>query len=444
MHRPVQRALVLGAGISGRGAARLLTAQGAAVTLADRLTPQALGLQDATLQQMVAQPWLGRDDWPPGEFDVAVVSPGIRVDSVWVEQARDRVPEVVSELEWGARHLQGKIMAVTGSNGKSTAVKWLAAALQAAGYRAVIAGNYGRSVCEAALHEPAADWWVLEVSSFQLETVHTFRPDAACLTNLFPNHLDRHPSFEVYAALKARLFGVMDHSAPALVPLEWLATMQLGGGAPAWQTFGTEPACNFRYKDQRVYYGADGCVDLREAAPALASPVAAGAVGLLCGVGVGPDAIGEAARCFEPLPHRLQPVGMIYGVQYINDSKATNLAALRYALERMDHPVHLIAGGLAKEEGLEKVKEVLEDRVKCVYCIGDVAKQMYSVWSPFVPCRLSGTLVMALEQASADAQRGEVVLCSPGCASFDQFRSYVERGERFTEWVRARAGRSTS
>ncbi len=442
--RTVKTALVLGAGISGCGAARLLAAEGAQVTLADQRSAAALDWNPADWRDQPVEVRFGQELWPAGDYDVVVVSPGIPEDAEWVRTAREQVPEVVSELEWGARRIKGRIMAVTGSNGKSTAVKWLAEALNGNGTRAVIAGNYGRSVCEAVLQEPAADWWVLEVSSFQLETVQTLRPDAACLTNLFPNHLDRHSSFEAYAALKARLFARMSAGMAAWVPPEWLATMQAGGGTPDWHTFGETTDCRCRYADSCVYI-EDRCVaDLQACGPALRTPVAAAVVGMGDWAIHDAAAAVEAARHFEPLPHRLEPVGTIDGVTYINDSKATNLAALRFALERIDRPVRLIAGGRAKEGGFKKLKEVLEDRVKCVYCIGNVAKQMYSAWSPTVACRHSGTLPVALEEATADACSGEVILLSPGCASFDQFRNYVERGERFAQWVRERTGNSRS
>jgi UDP-N-acetylmuramoylalanine--D-glutamate ligase len=438
--------LILGAGLSGLGAAELLSKQGSCITVLDQRPVEAW--PDRSRFAALGCAMLGGETvWPYYPADLVVVSPGVPIDCVWIQRARAAHWPVVSELQLGAQHSRARIMAVTGSNGKSTVVKWVTESLQAAGLRAEAGGNYGVSACALACSKPDLDWLVLEVSSFQLETADGFRPEVALLTNIHPNHLDRHGSMAVYTECKARLFARQAERDRALVPVGWREAMQqLSGGGGTWQTFGVEPEADYRAEAGRVFGGAGELADLRETlfgAPGMATTAAA-VVALLDAAGVDARAAEQAAQAFQPLPHRMQAVAEVDGVRYVDDSKATNLAALAHALAAMPGPVRLLAGGLAKENNFEEIKSVLAQRVKTVYLFGQAAGMMSAAWSQTVPCEGCQTLETAVARARADAAPGEVILLSPGCASFDQFQNYQQRGERFQEYVQRQTRGATS
>jgi len=410
------------------------------------------------------------------DFDVCIVSPGFALSHPWICAVREAGIPLLSELELGWSRHRGKTVAVTGSNGKSTAVKWICEMLQLADLKVAIGGNYGIPACETVLENPDLDWLVLEVSSFQLETVQDFRAEVAVLLNVLPNHLNRHGTMEIYRRTKARIFssslelvanpkaGVVRASIPmehanaaarlseegalpqtgstrythpgfanvsrgdvCLAPANLLPQLKadLGGAKRNWITFGT-PNADYSFES--------GVVDL--SGTLFESPVLGGctgsavaAVAHACGVPY--SVASEAARRFEPLPHRLQRVGEMGGVAYINDSKATNLAAVAVALQACGPNVHLIAGGLAKESDYTFIKEILAERVRSIYVIGQVSRAMYLAWNGVCPCVECGTLEIAFNTARNAVKPGETVLLSPGCASFDQFVSFEERGERF-------------
>jgi UDP-N-acetylmuramoylalanine--D-glutamate ligase len=367
-----------------------------------------------------------------------VVSPGVPDSGAWLGEARRRGLRTCSELELGWSRLKCRCVAIPGSNGKSTAVKWFAESLRQAGLRAAPAGNYGFAASEVARARRDLDWAVLEVSSFQLETVERFRAEVGILLNVLPNHLDRHGDVAAYRRLKARLFA-------ATTPGDWCvapeadadAMKRLSGGRGQWITFGASGAACYRYEGGRVYRGDEEAADFsgtyfaNEVYGLAAAAVTAG----LRACGVDSEAAVRAARAFSPLPHRMQFVREIGGVRYVNDSKATNLAAMSAALRMIPGGARLIAGGLVKEKDFGAVKEVLVRKVTGVYLIGKAEEEMASAWAPAAPCFRCGKLETAVRRASADAQPGETVLLSPGCASFDQFRNFEERGQRFIEIV---------
>ncbi len=440
-------ALILGAGLSGLGAARLLTAEGTAVTVADARPEKELAVAAQVLQDLGARTHFGQSHLPWEAFELGVVSPGFAWSSDWVQAAYAICARIVPELELGWSRAPCRVMAVTGSNGKSTAVKWCTETLIRAGLQATPAGNYGVSVCDAVLDHTELDWLVLEVSSFQLETVQEFRADIGLLTNIHPNHLDRHQSLSAYTDLKARLFARTRAEDVCLVPHALLDEIRArSGGAGRWMSFGSVADARYRFQEGQVLRDGTPIADLRGThfgTDAMADTASA-TVGGLDAVGVDPRHAVATARSFESLPYRVQEVAVLNGVRYINDSKSTNLAAIEFALGAVTGPVRLIAGGLAKETDFERLKEVLEDRVESVYLIGNSAEQMFSVWSRAVSCVVCNTLDEAIRQSGNDAQEGEAILFSPGCASFDQFRNYEERGEYFTRRVQDLTGKGTS
>jgi UDP-N-acetylmuramoylalanine--D-glutamate ligase len=419
VHR-YKTALILGTGRSGRAAEALLRSEGVtSFSISQECTP------DYRYDQLHFDP------------DVAVVSPGFALTHPWITDLNERGIPLLSELDlgWSRRHCP--VIAVTGSNGKSTLVKLLAEMLALDGKRAVPCGNYGLPVSAAVLLPQVPDWLVIEVSSFQLETIREFRPDIGVLLNVLPNHLDRHGTMEAYARIKYRLFEKMQSTDRVIVPCE--QTPIPGNNGPGFRrTFGLKEQADFRFANGFAagadLRGTGFDNELRGAAAA-----AAAAVCEACGTPL--SALEKAARDFKPLPHRMQTVAQIGGVTYIDDSKATNQAALSAALRICSGPVHLIAGGRSKETDFGFMKDLLARRGVRLYLIGEASSAMVAAWSDTVECICCETLDRAVEAAGKRAVPGETVLLSPACTSFDQFDSFGERGERFAAAVQRQHGK---
>ena len=404
------RALVLGYGRSGKAAEALLREQGVeSVVLAD---DERDGLGDA------------RDTIGEGRFDFAVVSPGIALTHPWVVEAKRRGIPLKSELQLGCEELKRrgwKLLAVTGSKGKSSVVKVVADAINLSGRSAVACGNYGLPVCEVinsniqTFENPSiSPWAVVEVSSFMMETTE-LPPDtfeAAAILNLQEDHLDRHGSVEVYYGLKRKLLTM---AAKNFVNEGMSSERQnIGASEHLWKG---------SYFDNEILSGN-----------------AAIAVELMRVAGLDDAAIAKAFREFEPLPHRMNLVAEVDGVRYIDDSKATSLAALvagiKMAMPIAKNGVRLIAGGLPKGDDPKSALTTLTERVKKVYIIGQSAEMFFAAWHDAVDCEICGTMDKAVTSAMRDAEKGETVLLSPGTASFDQFQSFGERGEVFAGLVK--------
>lgn len=433
-------AIVLGAGASGLAAARLLVRGAWRVVVCDVRPPRepvaeelaALGVRCAVSGERLPG---------DGPADLVVVSPGIPAGHAWIKAARADGIEVISELELGFRHVDRPVLAVTGSNGKSTVVKLCADAMAATGRRVAAGANYGAPLSALAIEATAVDWFVLEVSSFQLEWVDTFRPRVGVLLNLLPNHLDRHGDMDTYAVAKLRLFRRMDAGDMAVVPLDWAArSRRATAGACAWRTFGSDGVdADFAYAAGRLRArrtGQDCPVDASFFDNPILGPHAAAAWAALDAVGLTAADMEQALATATPLPHRMRRVAEQDGVLYINDSKATNLASLCAAVQMCDSPVRLIAGGRLKEKNLEWPKELLANRVARVYVIGEASATVSAAWDDAVPCIECKTLASAVRAAQQDAAPGDVVLLSPGCASFDQFSGFADRGEQYEKLVK--------
>ena len=428
--------LVLGLGVSGRAAAKMLAREGGRVVALDEGDAEKLRAECEALRAEKIDVRCGAKILPDEQFDFAVLSPGISAGHRWVLELKNRGVSVVPEFELGWSRLKGRAIAVTGTNGKSTVVKWLAESLREAGFSAEPCGNFGLPVCEVAMRLPQPDWAVIEASSFQLETLKNFRADAAVLLNLMPNHLDRHPDFGAYASAKARLFLNAGPRDFCIVPAGERKRMEsfLPGGR-TWKTFGTGGCFEF----QSSLISKDGCeiADLRgtyfdnEVLGVNASAV----IAVLDSLGVGAACAMRAARKFVPLPHRMEPVAEIRGVRFINDSKATTLSAVIAALKMCGGNVRLIAGGLLKERPEKDVKEMLARRGVGVYLVGLASEDLFQAWADAIPCYRCETLDRAVKTAFSEAQAGDVILLSPGCASFDQFTGFQQRGEVFRSVV---------
>jgi UDP-N-acetylmuramoylalanine--D-glutamate ligase len=410
------RALVVGLARSGEAAALALARRGVAVRGADRRAD----LDAGRLREAGVEVVLGAED--PALLDgvdLLVKSPGVPTEAPLVAAARQRGLPVWSEIELGARLLRNPILGVTGTNGKTTTTELLGAIFRAAGRPVETAGNVGRPLTgRDGILDPEG-WIVCELSSFQLEDIHNFRPRVGVLLNLEPDHLDRHGTFEAYRAAKLRVFENQRNDDVAVVP----------------RGFPPVPG-----RGRRVEFSAD---DPLPAEPRLRGrhnrENAAAATAAARAAEIGDEAIGKALSAFPGVAHRLELVREVRGVVFVNDSKATNVAAARPALAAYaGEPVHLILGGSLKAESFEGLAHAIGPNVKRAYLIGEATDAIAAVLERVgTTYERSGDLETAVRSAAAAAEPGDVLLLSPACASFDQFRDFEERGERFRALVEA-------
>ncbi|MDD4871489.1 MAG: UDP-N-acetylmuramoyl-L-alanine--D-glutamate ligase [Kiritimatiellae bacterium] len=439
-----KKALVMGMGASGMAAAKLLLSEKTEVTIIDAIDNVNLRRNAALLRRKGARVVLGSDSVPDEKFDVCIVSPGISSCSKWISTVESRGIEVLSELELGASRCKCPMLAVTGSKGKSTMVKFCTDALSLAKQHVAIAGNYGPPLCGVVTGKKSKElnWVIVEVSSFQLEKVKTFKPHVGVLLNIQPDHLDRHGTMQSYATIKSSLFRRMGRRDFGIVFEQDLSAIRKLSRTPnRWISFGLSGRSDYRYADGMVSYTEQGAgkkiLDFRGTifANEVLGLTAAATVAAVKACGVKPEMVQQAAQKFRSLPHRMQTVAEIRGVKFINDSKATNLTALAAAVKMCDRPIKLIAGGLLKEKQLNFVKKILVKQVDAVYLIGKAARKMQEAWGDAVRCLTCGTLQRAVKFAWNEANKGDVVLLSPGCASFDQFEDFEDRGTQFIKIV---------
>ncbi len=433
----MKKALVAGTGVSGMAAVRLLAREGYKITVVDGSevsTPAARLFSDMALEVYAHADSASLP--VSADFDLAVISPAFALTHPWVKQLREAGVETISELELGSRFWKNRILAVTGSKGKSSIVKFCADALNASGISARCAGNYGLPLTELLLDAPQTQVAVVEVSSFQMELTESFSPEVAILLNVQADHLDRHGTLDEYRRLKIKMFSKMKTGGLAIVPASEMSGAQLCGGA----------ACTSFGSDGEPWHYGKGCIFGPDVTIAIEgswfdNPIfgvsAAAAAAALSYMGLSTSQIARAARDFQPLPHRMQLIlRSRNGVDFVDDSKATSLSATAAALAMTPGSVRLIAGGILKEKKIDFLKEMLAKKVKKVYLIGSCAVEMEQAWSGCVPCEICYTIDRAVRAANAQAGKGDTVLLSPGTASFDQFTGYRERGDRFAACVR--------
>jgi UDP-N-acetylmuramoylalanine--D-glutamate ligase len=397
-------ALVLGLARSGQAAALALARRGDRVVGVDRST----ALDTGRLEGAGVEVRLGSEDASLLEgMDVLIKSPGVPAEAPLVTAARERGIPVWSEVELGARLLPNPILGVTGTNGKTTTSELLGAMLEAP-----VAGNVGRALTELDGEVAADEWVVCELSSFQLEDIEQFRPRIAVLLNLEPDHLDRHGTFEAYRDAKLRVFENQRAEDTAIVPRGFPAV----GEARRVEFSGADPL-----PAEPLMPGAH---NRENAAAATAAARVAGA---------SDEQIGKALRDFRGVPHRLEEVAEIHGVRFVNDSKATNAAAARRAIAAYEAPLHVILGGLGKNESYEELGADLRAKGARAYLIGAAAGELAAALD--VPFERSGDLASAVSAAAAAAKPGDVVLLSPACASYDQFEDFEARGDEFRRLV---------
>ena len=401
-----RRVLVLGLGVTGEAAALALAARGADVVVSDRSADADPGRLAGTGVEMR----LGTEDESVlSGVELVVKSPGVPARSPVVAAAAARDIPVWSEIELGWRLLPGNpLIGVTGTKGKTTTVRLLGAMLGAAGRDVELAGNEHRPLSEVALVVAPGASVVCELSSFALEDVHTLACDIALLLNLEPDHLDRHGTFEAYRDAKLRIF---ERARVKIVP----RGLGLDG----------------------IEFAADDPLPAEPLIPGVHNREnAAAATAAARSVGVGGDAIAEALRTFAGVPHRLELVRELRGVRYVNDSKATNTAAARRGIAAYREPLHVILGGSLKGEDFGPLAEALPSNVRSVHLIGEASDQLASSLDVVGRSYFrDGELAHAVDRAAREAKPGDVVLLSPGCASYDQFRNFAERGNTFRRLV---------
>lgn len=438
---------VVGLGKSGVAASHLLLSHGAKVSVSEEKKDRSLDQTAKSLVRAGISVELGGHtrEWIKGR-DLIVTSPGVSVTSPPLQWAREEGIPVLSEIELGYLFCKGKIIAVTGSNGKSTTVTLLGRMLEEARKKVFVCGNIGEAFCEKIPQIGAGDWAVLEVSSFQLEECHAFHPHIAVVLNLSPNHLDRHASFEEYRLSKRRIAKAQTESDFLLLNGDDPFTKTLGEGLPVQKCYfsrsGKVDGVFTKGKD--VFSSLKGgeekiCTLDRIRIPgshneenALAAILAA----LLAGAD--PSAIQKSLLSFEGLSHRIEFVGGgKKGVRFFNDSKSTTVSSTLRALETLPSPLLLIAGGREKNEDfLAFSKSPLLKKIKEIFLIGEAKEKIRAAVDGKVPTTFAGTLEEAVECAYRSAQAGEAVLLSPMCTSFDMFKDFEERGDRFKECVK--------
>ncbi len=448
-----KRVLVVGLGKSGVASALFLKARGARVTVSDTKTGDELRNEiPVLLDHGITVETGGHGERTFRGQDLIVVSPGVPVDGPLLNQARSLGEPVIGEIELAAQFLPGPIVAITGSNGKTTTTTLAGEILTAGGLPTLVGGNIGTPAISLAERARPETVIVLEVSSFQLETIRTFHPKIAAVLNVTPDHLDRHRTFEVYADAKARIFENQQPSDFAVLNADDPTCMAMAARTRAqvfWFSRQREVERGAWVREGNVVFrdgkGQREILQVSEiplkGAHNLENVLAAVCAGAL--MGCAPEKIRQAVRNFKAVEHRLEFVATVRGVDYYNDSKATNVDATIKALESFPANIHLILGGKDKGSDYSVLNDLLRQRVKRVYTIGAAAAK---IESQILSAKNGGpelvhaeTLENAIRRAHAVAQPGDVVLLAPACASFDQFKNYEHRGQVFKEIVKGLA-----
>ena len=443
-----QRVLVVGLGKSGVASALFLKARGARVTVSDTKSQDELrGEIPKLLDQGITLETGGHGERTFRGQDLIVVSPGVPVDAPQLAQARDQGIPVIGEIELAARFLQGRIVAITGSNGKTTTTALTGEVVARGGRESLVGGNIGTAAISLVDQSTDDSYVVLEVSSFQLETIESFHPFIAVVLNITPDHLDRHSTFEAYVDAKARIFENQTGDDFAVLNADDPACVGLADRTKArkvWFSRKREVDSGAWVRSSQVVFRDGG--QEREIMPVseiklkgahnLENVLAAVCAGML--VHTEPQRIRRAVQEFKAVEHRLEYVATVRGVEFYNDSKATNVDATIKALESFPANIHLILGGKDKGSDYTVLKPLLKERVRRVYTIGSAAEKIEAHLSGAVEVVRAGTLEAAVKRAAASAESGDVVLLAPACASFDQFENY-EHGRVFKQAVQALA-----
>jgi UDP-N-acetylmuramoylalanine--D-glutamate ligase len=449
-----KRALVVGLGRSGVASAFFLQEHGAKVTVSDSKSETQLHHEIAALLDRGVSIETGRHgERTFRDQDLIVVSPGVPYDHPQIQQARALGIPVIGEVELAFRFLQGRVIAITGSNGKTTTTTLVGEILAKSGKKTLVGGNIGTPVISLVSQSMPESLVVLEISSFQLETTEQFRPWIAAILNITPDHLDRHHTFQAYVDAKARIFenqrprgagenqqaddfAVLNADDPTCAALESKVKSSL-----CWFSRKRAADCGAHLAGEQIVFRQDdreqkvlGRQDIQlKGAHNLENVLAAVTISMLAGCA--PEQIRKAVSAFRAVEHRLELVATVNGVAFYNDSKATNVDATVKALESFPGKIHIILGGKDKGSDYTVLNPLLRERTIGAYLIGAAAEKIGSQIQGSTSLVRSGTLERAVRQAFESAGPGDIVLLAPACASFDQFENYEHRGRVFKELV---------
>jgi len=442
-----KKVLVVGLGKSGLAAALFLRRRGAQVTVSDVRSAEALAKDiPALLEEGINVEAGGHGLLTFRRQDLIVVSPGVPLDTPELAQVKAFGLPVIGELELAARFLKGKILAITGSNGKTTTTALVGEILNKAGLPTLVGGNIGVPVITLVEESTDETWSVLEVSSFQLESTEQFHPSIAVILNITPDHLDRHGSFENYALAKERIFAVQSGNDCVVLNADNARSSAAAARAKArvqWFSLEHPVEAGAWVEEGFVLYRGE-----RDVAPETVMPLSGiplkgehnvenvlAAVAAARLAGAPAEAIRAAIEGFKAVEHRLEFVATINGVDFYNDSKATNVDATAKAIAAFSSGIHLILGGKDKNSDYTMLTSLLRARARAIYTIGSAAPKIEAHLRGVVPIHSCETLEKAVTAAAAAARPGEVVLLAPACSSFDQFENYEHRGRVFKQLV---------
>jgi UDP-N-acetylmuramoylalanine--D-glutamate ligase len=441
-----KRVTVVGLARSGFAACKVLAARGASVLATDRSPAEKLRVSVAELLRCGVRIETGGHS--PQSFletDLLVISPGVDGRLPLIEQARSKGIPVWGEVELAYRLTSARFIGITGTKGKGTTATLLGEILRQGGKDAVVAGNIGLPLCEVVPSLSQETWVVAELSSFQLEEIVTFRPRIALLLNLAPDHLDRYPDVETYYAAKKRLLENQSSDDVVVLNSDSASVLALARGSRArpfhFSQRGPVGPGAFLRDDCFFLEKAGGsqkiCArgELPVPGPGIVEDALA-ALAVANSLGVAAEPMAEALHGFHGRPHCLELVGEVGGVRYVNDSKATNVFAVRRALEAMEDPVILIAGGRDKREDFRPLAPLVRRRVKALILMGEAKEKILVELGGCCPAEEAAGMADAVERANRRATSGDAVLMSPGCTSFDMFQSAEERGDAFRRAVR--------
>lgn len=454
-----KKIVVAGCGKTGRSTAEFLARRGAVVTVTDTAAASVLRETTAGLSALgVGLEFGGHRPETFSRADLIILSPGVSHTIAPVAAAREAGVPVMGEIELAFRFIKAPMLAVTGTNGKSTATLLLGEMLKASGWKVFVGGNIGTPLIDYINKEEPAERVVVEVSSFQLDTIDTFRPAVSVLLNITDDHLDRYPDFEAYARSKGRIFmnqraadtAVINTADPAIQRVFDARCAAAPDAAPRCFTYGRkddhgQPAGQARGRawitDEAVFFDTPetgefkiaranirlaGRHNLENACAAGLAAVAAGGA---------PEGIAAALGDFTGLPHRLRHVDTVNGIFYVDDSKATNVDAAARALEAFDNPVVLIMGGRDKGGAYAPLKSRFAGRVRHLVVLGEAAEKIAAALKDAAPTTKVATMDDAVRAAAAAAENGDTVLLSPACSSFDMYDGYAQRGDDFSRVV---------
>jgi UDP-N-acetylmuramoylalanine--D-glutamate ligase len=438
-----QRVAILGAGESGTGAALLAKAKGFEVFVSDQGSIKDK-YRDDLVRNKIEFEELKHTEEKILNASLVIKSPGIPEKAEIIKKLKAKGVEIIDEIEFGFRYINGKVIAITGTNGKTTTTLLTYHLMKSAGYSVALAGNVGESLARKIVNGNA-DWYVLEVSSFQLDGTKSFKPEIGILLNITPDHLDRYEyKLQNYIDSKFQIIQKMDatskfiyYADDEVIAKEIASKNTTASKIPVSLKDTKSPVF---YDGKAMQFNLTKKFNVLQADTTLKGPhnlintMAAVSAVFLAGAKL--EAIREGLKTFKNAPHRLEPVGTVNGVEFINDSKATNVDSVVYALGSYNQPLIWIAGGIDKGNDYNLIKDQVKEKVKTLICLGTDNKKLKDFFGGIVPTiRETQSVEELVKIALQEAQKGDVVLLSPACASFDLFKNYEDRGDQFRKAV---------